>query len=256
MLTLYHFWDSTCSMKVRFALAEKRLDYEGVFVDLLKFEQLQPDYLKINPNGVAPTLVHDGTSIVESTVINEYLEEVFPDVPLLPRDAARRAEVRALVRLEDGRAQGAFRDPTYHLMLKPMFADVPDAELDRVAARHPQPKLGAYWKQSMRSPVDTEAVEAAYEVLRSVMERLDRQLADGRPWLAGDEVTLAECSFVPFVDRTEHLGKGGLFEEFARLNAWRERLKSRASYAAAIPPDDHRLHAPVGVPARQREMAD
>ena len=113
----------------------------------------------------------------------------------------------------------------------------------------------------MRSPIDTEAVEAGFEVLRSVMERLERQLADGRPWLAGDEITLAECSFVPFVDRTEHLGKAGLFEGFARLNAWRERLKSRDSYAAAIPPDDCRLHAPVGVPAglndgQQREMAD
>ena len=78
VLTLYHYWDSTCSMKVRFALAEKGLDYDGVFVDLLKFEQLQDAYLQINPNGVAPSLVHDGQSIVESTVINEYLEEVFP----------------------------------------------------------------------------------------------------------------------------------------------------------------------------------
>lgn len=246
MITLYHYWDSTCSMKVRFALEEKGVAYEGVFVDLLKFEQLRPEYLQINPNGVAPTLVHDGRSIVESTVINEYLEEVFPGPKLLPGDPYCRAQVRALVRLEDGRAQSAFRDPTYHLMLKPMFADVPDEELDRVAARHPQKRLGEYWKQSMRSPVDHEAVEAAFGVLRSVMERLERELSDGRPWLAGDQPSLAECSFVPFVDRTEHLGKGDMFAEFSKLDAWRSRLKERPSYQRAIPPDDKRLQPPAG----------
>ena len=82
-------------MKVRFALAEKGLEYDGVFVDLLKFEQLQDGYLRINPNGVAPSLVHDGHPIVESTVMNEYLEEVFPDQPLLPDDPIERAQVRA-----------------------------------------------------------------------------------------------------------------------------------------------------------------
>lgn len=245
MLTLYHYWDSTCSMKVRFALAEKGLDYDGVFVDLLKFEQLQDSYLEINPNGVAPSLVHDGRSIVESTVINEYLEEVFPEHPLLPKDPIERAHVRAMVRLEDGRAQGAFRDPTYHLMLKPMFADVSDAELDQVAARHPQKNFGAYWKHAMRSPVDKEAVEAGFGLLRSVMERLDRELADGRPWLGGEHVSLAECSFVPFVDRTEHLGKEAMFTEFPKLDAWRARLKDRAAYRQAIPPADKRLHSPV-----------
>lgn len=246
MITLYHYWDSTCSMKVRFALAEKAVDYEGVFIDLLKFEQLRPKYLQINPNGVAPTLVHDGRSIVESTVINEYLEEEFPDPRLLPADSYGRARVRALVRLEDGRAQAAFRDPTYHLMLKPMFADVPDEELDRVAAQHPQKRLGEYWKQSMRSPVDRPAVDAAFGVLRSVMERLEGELSDGRPWLAGDRLSLAECSFVPFVDRTEHLGKGNMFGEFPKLDAWRARLKARPSYRQAIPPDGKRLQAPAG----------
>jgi len=245
VLTLYHYWDSTCSMKVRFALAEKGLEYDGVFVDLLKFEQLQDAYLKINPNGVAPSLVHDGHSIVESTVMNEYLEEVFPDQPLLPDDPVERAQVRALVRLEDGRAQGAFRDPTYHLMLKPMFADVPDSELDRVAALHPQKNYGKYWKHAMRSPVDKEAVDAGFGLLRSVMERLERELADSRPWLGGEQLTLAECSFVPFVDRTEYLGKGDMFTEFPKLDAWRARLKSRPAYQQAIPPDDKRLHSPV-----------
>ena len=123
MLQLYHYWDSTCSMKARYAVMEKALDCELVFVDLLSFEQLRPDYLKLNPNGVAPTLVHDGEAIVESTVINEYLEEAFPERPLLPADPLDRARVRSLVRIEDGKMHEAFRAPTFNLLIKPRFAN-------------------------------------------------------------------------------------------------------------------------------------
>jgi glutathione S-transferase len=73
-LTLYHYWDSTCSMKVRFCLEEKRIVHEKKFIDLLAFDQLKPEYLGINPNAVVPAIVHDGKSIIESTVINEYIE--------------------------------------------------------------------------------------------------------------------------------------------------------------------------------------
>src|SRR5262245_36338575 len=245
MLTLYHYWDSTCSMKVRFCLEEKGIAHDKVFVDLLAFDQLKPDYLALNPNGVAPTIVHDGRPIIESTVINEYLEEVFPERPLLPTDPAARAAVRVLVRLEDGKMHEAFRAPTFNLMIKPMFAKVGEAEMERVAAGHPQKWLGEYWKKTMRSPVDERAVSDAFATLRTVMARLESVLGDGRPWLGGDAVSLAECSFVSLVDRTEHFGGADLFDEFPALSAWRERLKARPAYRRAIPPDDKRLFSPA-----------
>ena len=245
MLTLYHYWDSTCSMKVRFCLAEKRIPYDKVFVDLLAFEQLRPDYLAINPNGVAPSIVHDGRPIIESTVINEYLEEVFPDRPLLPTDPVARAAVRTLVRVEDGRMHEAFRPPTFNLMIKPMFAGASDADIERVAATHPQRWIGEYWKKTIRSPVDADGVADAFATLRQVMQKLESALGDGRPWLAGDRVTLAECSFVALVDRVEHLGRADLFSDFPALNQWRARLKARPAYAQAIPPEGTRLFSPV-----------
>ena len=76
MLTLYHDWDAFCCIKVRFCLAEKALPWAGHVIDLQKLEQLHPDYLALNPNGVVPTLMHDDHIITESTVINEYLDEV------------------------------------------------------------------------------------------------------------------------------------------------------------------------------------
>lgn len=240
MLTLYHHWESTCSMKVRFALHEKNLEHDKVFVDLLAFEQLTPDYLAINPNGVAPTLVHGGASVLESTVINEYLEEVFPDPPLLPADPVRRAETRALVRLEDGRMEDAIKHPTYHLLIKKFFSSIADEELDRIVSLHPQPQLGAYWKKTLQSPADHALVEQAYVTLQTVIERLERTLDDGRTWLAGDSLTLADCAFVPLVDRLEVLGRPDMFVASPAVDGWRERLKARPSYTAAVPSADQR----------------
>ena len=79
MIELYHFGFSTCSQKVRLVLAEKGLEFVSHEVDLLGGAQHDPEYVKLNPNHVVPTLVHDGTTLIESTLINEYLDEAFPD---------------------------------------------------------------------------------------------------------------------------------------------------------------------------------
>src|SRR5262245_42128346 len=94
MLALYHHGSSVCAAKVRFALGEKRLEWTGTYIDILKGEQFAPEYQKLNPKAVVPTLVHDGTVLNESTVINEYIDETFPDPPLKPGSATARAAMR------------------------------------------------------------------------------------------------------------------------------------------------------------------
>ncbi|MEX0591220.1 MAG: glutathione S-transferase N-terminal domain-containing protein, partial [Xanthobacteraceae bacterium] len=76
--TLYNAPQSTCSQRVRFVLNAKSLPFEEVKLELLEGDQLKPDYLKLNPNGVVPTLVHDGAVVIDSAVIMEYLEEIEP----------------------------------------------------------------------------------------------------------------------------------------------------------------------------------
>lgn len=85
-LELYHSHISTCSQKVRIALAEKGIDWVSRPVDLSKHENLTPAFLAINPNGVVPAFVHDGRPIYESTVMYEYLDERWPDAPRLAPD--------------------------------------------------------------------------------------------------------------------------------------------------------------------------
>ena len=108
-LVLYHASHSTCSQKVRMVLHEKALKFDEVRIDLGKKEQLKPGYLAINPNGVVPTLVDDGVPIIESSVICEYLDEKYPENPLVPSDIVERARMRAWTHYIEEVAVGAIR---------------------------------------------------------------------------------------------------------------------------------------------------
>ncbi|MBT5456568.1 MAG: glutathione S-transferase family protein, partial [Rhodospirillaceae bacterium] len=90
-----------CCQKVRITLCEKGQDWEAVSVDLFKGEQYDPNYLKMNPKGVVPTLVHDGRAVTESTLICEYIDSVFPDPPLAPSDPLLRSRMQFWSKLVD-----------------------------------------------------------------------------------------------------------------------------------------------------------
>lgn len=95
-LTLYHYWRSSCSWRVRWVLALKGLPYESVPVNLLKAEQRADDYLAVNPSGLVPTLKVGDRYLSESMAIIEWLEETYPYEPLLPKDPWDKALVREL----------------------------------------------------------------------------------------------------------------------------------------------------------------
>ena len=101
VLELYHGGHTTNSRKVRLCLREKGLVYVSRFLDLHNFEQHRPEYIALNPNGVVPTLVDDGAIIIESMLINEYIDEKFPDPPLRPATPAGRARMRVWTKLAD-----------------------------------------------------------------------------------------------------------------------------------------------------------
>src|SRR5215470_14534488 len=98
---LYNAPQSTCSQRVRFAFNGKKLPFDEVKLNLLEGDQLKPDYLRLNPNGVVPTLDHDGAIIIDSLVITEYLDEVAPKNSFTPDDPLKRARMRALMHFID-----------------------------------------------------------------------------------------------------------------------------------------------------------
>ena len=100
MLELYHSINSVCAQKVRIAFTEKGLSYKEHLMRL-GGDQFDPAYMKLNPNAVVPTLIHDGQVVIESSVILYYLDEAFPENPLMPTAPLARAKVRLFNKLID-----------------------------------------------------------------------------------------------------------------------------------------------------------
>jgi glutathione S-transferase len=108
-IVLYNAPRSSASRRVRLCLEEKGLPYESRTVDMERLEHHSPEYLEINPDGVVPTMVHDGRPLHESGTICEYLDELHPDPPLRPVAPYDRALMRNWVRHIDGRIHGGFK---------------------------------------------------------------------------------------------------------------------------------------------------
>ena len=126
MLTLYDFGNSVCCQKVRITLCEKGLDWEASPVNLFRSEQYDPAYLKLNPKGVVPTLVHDGKPVNELTLICEYIDETFPEPPLMPKDPWQRSRARTM-------EQAGRRRPVRGRRRDQLLGDVPRAAEDDAA---------------------------------------------------------------------------------------------------------------------------
>jgi len=212
MLTLYDYGNSVCCQKVRITLVEKGLEWQAIKVDLFKTEQYDPNYLKLNPKGVVPTLVHDGTPIIESTLICEYIDETFPDPPLIPNDPAGRARMRLWSKFVD---EGVF-DATTDLSFSAMF---------RERMRNLAPELREKRFRNVGDPRRTDRFKSTYEhgvqspfVLHGIaaFERafklLEQTLAEhGGPWILGQRPTLADINLMPYVARLDYLGLLGVW---------------------------------------------
>ncbi len=244
MLTLYHDWDAFCCIKVRFCLAEKGIRWQGEIVDLQKLDQLRPEYLALNPNGVVPTLIHDGSVITESTVINEYLDEVFPEVPLAPRNPVERAQMRIWVKFEDDVLHPSVKLPTYQLMMRHAFAKLPRELVEaRIAAAPNKAQAEKLRSASSGAVVDAAAVAAAQEVMDRALARMEARLSIV-PWFAGETFSLADIAISPFIDRLEWLSYAGLWGSRPAISSWIGRMKALPAYREAMPLQTQRLPAP------------
>ncbi len=233
MLELYHANHSTCSQKVRLCLAEKDLTFESRLINLGTNEHLTPEYLAINPNGVVPTLIHDGRVIRDSGVICEYLEEVFPDTPLMPTDPVDRAEVRAWVRYLDEVPTSAVRVPSFNMAFLPRYDGLDDDAFQAEQADIRPLRKHFYEKMGRKGFDDTE-VHNAIEQFRSTIVRMDRQL-DITPWLSGQALGLADFIATPLIDRMDDLGFAAIWEDGAPgVTDWLARIRARSSFAQAF----------------------
>lgn len=231
-LELYHHDQSTCSQKVRICLAEKGVAWENHPVDLVNEENLSPAYLAINPNGVVPAFVHDGRPIIESTVMCEYVDEVWPSEPkLTPDDPVARAEMRAWLRFIDEVPSMAVRVPSFQNVFLKRFQAMSEDEY--AAFRDKNTLRQQFFMRFSRDGFSKAEYDNAIRQLELTVARMDKALADG-PWLVGEQYTIADICMAPLFQRMEDLGMAELWAGSPRVADWYKRIKARPAYQTAF----------------------
>jgi glutathione S-transferase len=228
-LTLYHNDMSVCAQKVRFALAEKGLAYDGKHLNLRRGDQMAAAYLKLNPNGVVPTLVHDGLVVIESVVINEYLDDAFPEPALKPKDAAGRARMRWFTKHVDA---GIFPATGIVSMSIAFHHQYTPEAVDEIARKRPPA-----WRQrfeQLTKGVDNPAFPDAIARLDKMLADMEASLAAGGPFLAGADFSLADIAYAPYVTRLDQLRFGAMLDQRPKAAAWYDRIRARPAYRDAL----------------------
>ena len=174
MMILHHGWRSSASRRVRLCLAEKGLAYEGHVVDMAAMEHHSPEYLKINPLGVIPTLIHDGRPLHESGTICEYLDETFPAPPLRPETPYERAGMRNWIRHIDGLIGNLIIFNWRHHLAK-TASQWSDQELAEKLKNIPSKERQEAWLRAARKPYTEEERDAARAKLVALLDRDGRR---------------------------------------------------------------------------------
>src|SRR5919109_1353632 len=178
MLELYHSINSVCAQKVRVVLAEKGLEYQEHLMSL-RGDQFDPEYMKLNPNAVVPTLVHDGRPVIESSVILYYLDEAFPEPSLMPRDLHERALVRQYNKLVDEYVHNSCTILTFATAFRPWFAGLSGEQIEARLAKAPSKKRTEYKRDVALHWLDSQYARHAVANHAKLLTVMDTTLATG-----------------------------------------------------------------------------
>jgi glutathione S-transferase len=217
-------------------LNAKKLPFTEVKLDLQAGDQVKPDYLALNPNGVVPTLDHDGAIVIDSSVIIEYLDEIATGAQrFTPADPALRARMRSLMRFIDEMPAAAVRVPTFNLAFLPRFAAMSEEEFTAFAEAKPLRK--EFMMAMGRQGFPQREMDAAMQRLRRSYERMDAEIArSGGPWLLGSDISLADVAVMPAIVRMADLGEESGWQDLPRVKRWYEAIRAHPAFALTYYP--------------------
>ena len=245
MIDLYHHGSSVCAAKVRLVLAEKGIEWAGHYVDILKGEQFNPKYLTLNPKAVVPTLVHDGNVILESTVICEYLDEVFPNPPLKPASAPQRAAMRVWTKAVDEDMHPACAEITFASCHRHIVNRLGPDGVQQFLESTPPQSVTPTWhdrkKQIVTLGFEAPGIGRTIHLYDGYLQKMENALKTG-PWLVGNALSLADIGMAPYVNRLDMLGMAEMWTvSRPHLTDWFKRFKARPSFQSSLltwcPPD-------------------
>jgi glutathione S-transferase len=234
MLELYHHGSSVCAAKVRLALAEKAVAWEGHYVDILAGEQFRPEFLRLNPEAMVPVLVHDGLVVRESTVINEYVDEMFAGAMLRPSDSGERAAMRIWTKLVDETLHPAVAPITFAVSHRYTLLELSPDKLEAYLRATPDPVHQARKRAWVEQGLDAPEVRTAITKFARSFARMEAALATSA-WLAGPHYSLADVALTPYLVRIEMLDMWDLWKAaHPRVDDWFGRAKARESFEPAV----------------------
>jgi GST-like protein len=230
-LHLYHAGWSNCSMRVRMTLEEKALPWTSHHLNTRIGQHITPEYFGINPNGLVPTLVHDGDVWIESHDIIRYLDETFPDPRLTPSGDAELKALSEWTSLASAIHVAAIK--TYIYCSRPKKKrQKTAAELDRYRKLQTNEELLAFHtRSSSEKGLTAEDRRNAEQLLHDAFSRLDRYLGEHR-WLAGDDFSLADITWLPLHYTLERAGFS--FEPYSNVMKWAGAIAARPSFQNAV----------------------
>lgn len=234
MLELYHSNWSVCAQKVRLVLAEKGLEAVEHHIDLRAREQQTQEYLELNPRGYVPTLVHDGRPVIESAVICEYLDEVFPEPPLRPADPVAKAWMRTWTRRPDETIHRACATLTNAIAFRHQWLEKSAVEIEAMLAATPDPVRREWRRETIERGTAAPSFRGAVWAYDNLLSDMEDELAGGG-WLAGDVYSLADVALTSYLNRAAELSLHPMWEKGRpRVAGWLARVRARPSFARAF----------------------
>jgi glutathione S-transferase len=232
MLELYHNINSVCAQKVRIALFDKGLEVREHLLTL-GGDQFDPAYLKLNPNALVPTLVHDGKPVVESSLILYYLDETFPAPALMPTAPGARYRARMFNKLIDEYVHVSCMTLTFATAFRGGTVRMDKAKFEADLKKAPNQKRSDIKRDVAEHGLDSKYVKDALQQHEKLLTWMDESLA-GSDWLAGAAYSLADIAVIPYILRLDLLRLARLWDDRPAIQRWYERMRARPSFRAAV----------------------
>lgn len=234
-LELYHWEPSGDSAKALFCLKEIGIDFTSHYVDVLKFEQYEPAYLKVAPVAQVPVVVQDGNVFNEPRLLLEYLADAFPEAKLAPTDAAGWYDTQEWIRYADAQLNDAVRLLGWHSVMLPEMSEAEQKAFSAKLANVPVKEQQAGWAAVVRDAESTEnRLENARGRVREALERMEGTLAKS-PWLLRGDFSIADINAFALAWPLPKLMPDDVnAQKTPGIKAWLQRSATRSAFKAAM----------------------